>query len=210
MILVHEQEQDRVSSIFSFLKVIHELLTSYSSSSRLFYLFFNNMFQKAVITQGISFKHTNHKSNLIGYLTIQLRSGKIRKSISVRPFGPNPRKYSMFICDNLRHAEYLNINACNKTISCFVQCAICTAISLVTADWCRHQIRKSSLVSDEMIFKVYSLSTNSFLKRANTTQQAEWEGRQMHDGLHTRNGRKLVGVLFLYFCWFFDNNISSV
>jgi len=53
-----------------------------------------------------------------------------------------------------------------------------------------------------MIFKVYCSSNKSLLKCANTTQEAEWEGRQMNDGLHTRNGRKLVGIVFLYFCWF--------
>jgi hypothetical protein len=63
-----------------------------------------------------------------------------------------------------------------KTISDFVQCAICTAISFVTTDLYLHQIRKSMPVSDAMIFEAYSLLNNSFLKCANATQQAEWEG----------------------------------
>jgi hypothetical protein len=37
-----------------FLKAIQSLLTSYSSSSRLFYLSFNNLFQKAVPTQDVT------------------------------------------------------------------------------------------------------------------------------------------------------------
>jgi hypothetical protein len=61
-----------------------------------------------------------------------------------------------------------------------------------------------------MIFEAYSLLNNSFLKCANATQQAEWEGTWMHEGLHTRNGRKLVGIHFLYFCWLLDNNIPNV
>jgi hypothetical protein len=102
------------------------------------------VFQKAVSTQGKSFKHTKHKFSLIGYLTIQLMKGKIPKSIYVMTFRPNPRKCSTFIYKNQRHAEYLNNYAWNKTVPYFVQCAISTAISLVTADWCLHQIRKST------------------------------------------------------------------
>ena len=43
-----------MSSILSFLQFIQQLLTSYSSSSRHFYIFFNNVFQKTLHTSDVN------------------------------------------------------------------------------------------------------------------------------------------------------------